>query len=82
MPQPQPTGQRHGSLDGVASAVDGRVVHFKGFGFIGVFQTIVPVGDAHHWATDELTVMPQQRHALEQQAFAKLPAWLQVVLWC
>ena len=48
----------------------GRTVHLKGFGFIQVFRTVAPDGDAEHWATDDLKMEDGERRELVRQVFA------------
>ena len=48
----------------------GRTVHLKGFGFIQVFRTVAPNGDAEHWATDDLKMEDGERSELVRQVFA------------
>jgi putative transposase len=50
-------------------------VHLKGFGFIQVFRTVAPNGDAEHekieyWATDDLKMEDSERGELVRQVFA------------
>ena len=48
----------------------GRTVHLKGFGFVQVFRTVAPNGDAEHWATDDLKMEAGERRDLSRQVFA------------
>jgi DDE superfamily endonuclease len=48
---------------------EGRVVHLKGYGFIRVFRTVGPDGDAEHWATSDLAMSEAQRAEWARQAF-------------
>ena len=48
----------------------GRTVHLKGFGFIQVFRTVAPNGDAEHWATDDLKMEDGERSEWVRQVFA------------
>ncbi len=48
----------------------GRAVHLKGFGFIQVFRTVAPNGDAEHWATNDLKMLDGTRQELARQVFA------------
>lgn len=51
---------------------EGRIVHLKGYGFIRVFRTVAPNGDAehaHYWATDDLSMAEAERQELEIQGW-------------
>ena len=48
---------------------EGRIVHLKGYGFIRVFRTAAPNGDAEYWATDDLGMTPTDRQELERQGW-------------
>ena len=48
----------------------GLRVHLKGFGFIQVFRTVAPDGDAAYWATSRLEMSEPERADLERQCFA------------
>lgn len=59
-------------LSSVEIPPEGRQVHLKGYGFIRVFRTDAPNGDAEHreyWATDDLEMTPDTRQRLEQQGW-------------
>ena len=59
-------------LSGVEIPPEGRVVHLKGYGFIRVFRTVAPNGDAEHsqyWATDDLSMSEADRQELEIQGW-------------
>ena len=47
----------------------GRAVHLRGYGFVKVFRTVSPNGDVAHWATNDLDLLPEQREALQDQAW-------------
>lgn len=64
-----PDGQGNVPLEQVAIPAEGRVVHLKGYGFIKVFQTVAPNGDAEYWATSDLEMTAEQREALAHQAW-------------
>jgi len=49
--------------------VNGLVVHLKGYGWIKVFRTDDPHGDAEYWATSQLTM------SIQQAADYALHAW-------
>jgi hypothetical protein len=48
----------------------GLQVHLKGYGFIKVFRTVTPHGDAQHWATNQLDLTLEQFQIYSQQAWA------------
>lgn len=51
---------------------EGLTVHLKGYGFIRVFRTVAPHGDAeryHYWATDDLSMTETARQELELQGW-------------
>ena len=51
---------------------EGRIVHLKGYGFIRVFRTAAPNGDAEqdrYWATDHLAMTESDRQELEIQGW-------------
>jgi hypothetical protein len=52
-------------LSTVEIPTEGRTVHLKGYGFIRVFRTAAPNGDAEHWATDDLSMSETARQELE-----------------
>ncbi len=45
---------------------EGRIVHLRGFGFVKVFRTVSPEGDAEYWATNDLTMREAKRKELEK----------------
>src|SRR5918996_886233 len=47
----------------------GRQVHLRGYGFIKVFRIVAKDGAVEYWATNELTMTPEQREVLEKQAW-------------
>jgi putative transposase len=47
----------------------GLQVHLKGYGFIKVFRTVTPHGDAQHWATSQLNMTLEQLQKFTQQAW-------------
>jgi hypothetical protein len=63
---------RHGNVP--VSSLDippsGRQVHLKGFGFILVFRTVAPNGDAEYWATNDLQLHATERATLAPQCWA------------
>jgi hypothetical protein len=48
---------------------EGRIVHLKGYGFIRVFRTVAPNGDAEYWATDHQEMTTEERETLEKQGW-------------
>src|SRR5207245_1813493 len=48
---------------------EGRGVHLKGYGFLRVFRTVAPDGDAEYWATSDLSMTAAQREEWAGQAF-------------
>jgi hypothetical protein len=48
---------------------EGRVVHLKGYGFVRMFRTVAPDGDAEYWATSELSMSETARQEWARQAF-------------
>jgi putative transposase len=56
-------------LASVDIPLEGREVHLKGYGFIRVFRTVGPHGDAEHWATSDLTMREAERAEWARQAF-------------
>jgi putative transposase len=48
----------------------GLQVHLKGYGFINVFRTVTPDGDAQHWATSQLDMTLEQLQKFTQQAWS------------
>lgn len=65
-----PDGTGNVAVKDVAIPAQGREVHLKGFGFIRVFRTVAPDGDAEHWATDDLEMGDAARQDLARQVFA------------
>jgi putative transposase len=47
----------------------GREVHLKGYGFVRVFRTVAPDGDAEYWATSDLAMTEAERAEWARQAF-------------
>jgi DDE superfamily endonuclease len=48
---------------------EGLVAHLKGYGFVRVFRTVAPDGDAEYWATSDLSMPEAERAEWAQQAF-------------
>lgn len=47
----------------------GLTVHLRGYGFVKVFRTVDPHGNAEHWATSRLDMTDAQRHLLADRAW-------------
>lgn len=47
----------------------GRVVHLKAYGFIRVFRTVSPDGDAQHWATSNLDMNELDKLSLSEKSW-------------
>jgi putative transposase len=52
--QVNPDGSGNVAISILEIGHEGRQVHLKGYGFIKVFRTISPNGDAENWATSDL----------------------------
>jgi hypothetical protein len=65
---PDNTGNRAIATVDIPEA--GFQVHLKGYGFIKVFRTVTPHGDAQHWATSKLELTFEQFGVYAQQAWA------------
>src|SRR5918999_1373096 len=71
-----PDGQGNVPVQTLQVPPQGRPVHLRGYGFIKVFRIVAKAcpepgrrdGDVEYWATNELTMTPEQREALEKQA--------------
>ncbi len=61
--QVNPDGRGNRALSDCEIAPDGTVVHLKGYGLIQAFRIDTPDGDTEYWATDVLTMTPQEREA-------------------
>lgn len=48
---------------------EGKAVHLKGYGFVKVFRTDAPNGDANYWATSQLDMTAEQFEVYAQQAW-------------
>jgi putative transposase len=59
----------HRAISDVLIPWHGRVVHLKGYGWIKVFRTVDPNGDAEYWATNQLAM------TIYQAADYALDAW-------
>lgn len=65
-----PDGHGNVAISRLAVGPEGRPVHLRGYGFIKVFRTVSPDGDADYWATNDLD-MDQGRHdQVSQQAWS------------
>jgi len=64
-----PDGQDNVPISTLEIPPEGRSVHLKGYGFIRVFRTVAPNGDAEYWATDNLEMTTEHREELEKQGW-------------
>jgi hypothetical protein len=48
---------------------EGLAVHLKAYGFVRVFRTVAPDGDAEYWATSQLSMSEAERAEWARQAF-------------
>jgi hypothetical protein len=60
---------QHLAIADVLIPQHGEIVHLKGYGWIKVFRTVAPNGDAQYWATNKLEM------SLEACADYALDAW-------
>ena len=51
--QVNPDGTGNVSVSTIEIGPEGRRAHLRGYGFIRVFRTVSPNGDAQHWATND-----------------------------
>ncbi len=65
---PDATGNR--AIAELAIPEAGLQVHLKGYGFIKVFRTVTPHGDAQHWATSHLELTVEQLDVYARQAWS------------
>ena len=68
--QVNPDGSGNVAVDTLEIPEAGLRVHLKGFGFVRVFRTVAPNGDAEFWATSRLEMSESERAQLERQCFA------------
>jgi len=71
--QVNPDGGANVAVDTLDIPVEGLCVHLKGFGFVRVFRTVAPHGDAQRtqfWATSCLSMSASERDERERQVFA------------
>jgi putative transposase len=68
--QVNPDGSGNVAISTLEIAPSGRPVHLKGYGFIKVFRTISPQGDAEYWATSQLDMRVYQLEEQQKQAWA------------
>jgi hypothetical protein len=64
---PEDTGNRAVAELDIPEA--GLQVHLKGYGFVKVFRTVTPHGDAPDWATSHLDMSLEQFEVYAQQAW-------------
>jgi len=65
-----PDGQGNVPLSTLDIPAAGRQVHLKGFGFIRVFRTVAPDGDAEYWATNDLTLLTAQHEEVAHRCWS------------
>ena len=65
-----PDGQGNVPLATLDIPAGGRQVHRKGFGFMAVFRTVAPNGDAEYWATNDVQLHATERATLATQCWA------------
>ena len=68
--QVNPDGSGNVTIGTLEIEPSGRQVHLKGYGFIKVFRTVSPKGDAEYWATSELDMRVRQFEERQKQAWA------------
>jgi hypothetical protein len=68
--QVNPDGTGNVAIRTLEVGSEGRQVHLKGYGFIKVFRTVSPNGDAEYWATNDLDLSPSQYERLSQEAWS------------
>ena len=56
-------------IETLSIPLEGLEVHLKGYGFVRVFRTVAPDGDAEYWATSDLAMTEAQRREWARQAF-------------
>jgi putative transposase len=59
----------HHAISDIDIPNTGRVVHLRGYGFIKVFRTVDPHGNADYWATNRLEMPPVHRQAYADRAW-------------
>lgn len=64
-----PDGKGNVPVQSLEIPAPGRQVHLRGYGFVKVFRIVSPDGDVEYWATNELTMTPEQQEVLEKQAW-------------
>ena len=68
--QVNPDGRGNRAISTVDIGPEGRQVHLKGYGFIKVFRTVAPNGDAEYWATNNLALSAHEHERLSREAWA------------
>lgn len=68
--QVNPDGTGNKAVRDIDIASQGQEVHLKGFGFVRVFRTVDPHGNAEHWATSRLDMTESEREHVARQVFA------------
>lgn len=64
-----PDGKGNVPVQSLEIPAPGRQVHLRGYGFVKVFRIVSQDGDVEYWATNELTMTPEQQEVLEKQAW-------------
>jgi hypothetical protein len=64
-----PDGEGNVPVQSLEIPAPGRQVHLRGYGFVKVFRIVSQDGDVEYWATNELTMTPEQQEVLEKQAW-------------
>ena len=57
------------SVETLSPVAGGQVVHLKEFGFVRLFWTVAPNGDAEYWITNHLQMTEEERQSWETQSF-------------
>ncbi len=65
-----PDGSGNVPVSAVETGAEGRRVHLRGYGFIKVFRTVSPDGDAQHWATSGLEMPGSRLEELSQRGWS------------
>ena len=68
--QVNPDGSGNVAIRTLEVGSEGRQVHLKGYGFIKVFRTVSPNGDAEYWATNDLNLSSSQYEQLSKEAWS------------
>lgn len=68
--QVNPDGSGNIAVSSIEIGDQGRRVHLRGYGFIKVFRTVSPDGDAQYWATNDCDMTPSQHEGLCKQSWS------------